>query len=53
MSANKLIRVPLWTTSVGALVAAMVVAAFFVFAQIGEAAPQAPDEPSYSTFHSR
>src|SRR5215208_4604453 len=42
MTANKVSWGPLWTTLVGALVAAiMVVAAFFVFVQSGEAAPQA------------
>jgi secreted trypsin-like serine protease len=39
MSANKVIRDPLWATLVGAWVVAMVVA-FFVFVQSGEAAPQ-------------
>jgi len=46
MSANKLIRVPLWTTLVGALVAAMMVAAFFVFVQSGEVAQAADEQPS-------
>ncbi len=47
MSANKVFRdPPLWATLVGASVAATiaVVASFFVFAQSGEAAPQAADE---------
>jgi secreted trypsin-like serine protease len=44
MSANKLIRGPLWATLLAALVAAMVV--FFVFVPNGEAAPAA-DEPTY------
>src|SRR5215212_8445513 len=42
MTANKLIRNPLWATLLAALVAAMV--AFFVFVQSGEAAPQAADK---------
>jgi secreted trypsin-like serine protease len=42
MSEDKVISGPLWATLVGALVAAiMVVAAFFLFVQSGEAAPQA------------
>jgi len=42
MSEDKAISGPLWATVVGASVAAiMVVAAFFVFVQSGEAAPQA------------
>jgi secreted trypsin-like serine protease len=43
MAANKVIREPLWATIMGALVTAMVGvgAAFFVFVQSGEAAPQA------------
>ena len=40
MTANKLIRDPLWATLLAALVAAMVVS-FFVFVQSGETAPQA------------
>jgi secreted trypsin-like serine protease len=48
MSVDKFIRNPLWTTLVGALVAAMVVS-FIVFVPSGEAAPQAADEQtSYS-----
>ena len=48
MTANKLIRNPLWATLLAALVAAMVVS-FFVFVQSGEAAPQAADkQPSAS-----
>jgi secreted trypsin-like serine protease len=43
MSANRVIRDPLWATLVGALVAAMVVA-FLVFVQSGQAAPQAAGE---------
>jgi secreted trypsin-like serine protease len=43
MSANKVIRDPLWATLVGALIAAMGVC-FFGFVQSGEAAPQASDE---------
>jgi secreted trypsin-like serine protease len=49
MSANKVFRdPPLWATLVGASLAATiaVVASFFVFAQSGEAAPQAADERS-------
>src|SRR5215204_1563344 len=42
MTANKLIRNPLWATLLAALVAVMV--AFFVFVQSGEAAPQAADK---------
>ena len=50
MSANKVIRAPLWATLLAALVAAMVVVTFFVFVQSGEAAPQAADEqPSAKT----
>jgi secreted trypsin-like serine protease len=49
VSANKVIRAPLWATLLAALVTAMVVA-FFVFVQSGEAAPQAADEqPSAKT----
>jgi secreted trypsin-like serine protease len=45
MSEDKAISGPLWSTLVGALVAAiMVVAAFFVFVQSGEAASHAADE---------
>src|SRR5215212_7362219 len=44
MSVDKFIRNPLWATLVGALVAAMVVVSLIVFAQSGEAAPQAADE---------
>jgi secreted trypsin-like serine protease len=40
MTANKVMKGPLWATLVGVLVAAMVVS-FFVFVQSGEAAPQA------------
>jgi secreted trypsin-like serine protease len=43
MSLDKFIRNPLWATSVGALVAAMVVS-IVVFGHSGEAAPQAADE---------
>ena len=39
MTANKLIREPLWATLLAAWVAAMV--SFFVFVQSGETAPQA------------
>jgi secreted trypsin-like serine protease len=38
---DEVIGSPLWATLVGALVAAIAVAAFFVFVQSGEAAPQA------------
>jgi secreted trypsin-like serine protease len=51
MSANKLIRGPLWTTLLAALLAAIVVC-FFVFVQSGEATPQeaATDEqPPYAS----
>src|SRR5215210_4271878 len=49
MSVDKVIRDPLWATLVGALVAAMGMS-FFVFAQSGEAAPQAADEqPPYAS----
>ena len=44
MSVDKFIRNPLWATLVRALVAAMVVVSLIVFAQSGEAAPQAADE---------
>jgi secreted trypsin-like serine protease len=48
MSEDKVIRGSLWATLVGALIAAiMVVAAFFVFVQSGEASPQAADERTY------
>jgi secreted trypsin-like serine protease len=47
MSEDKAISGPLWATVVGALVAAiMVVAAFFVFVQSGEAAPHTADKQS-------
>jgi trypsin len=45
MSANKVIRAPLWATLLAALVTAMVVA-FFVFVQNGEAAQAADERPS-------
>lgn len=45
MSANKVIRTPLWATLLAALVAAMVVA-FFVVVQGGEAAQAADEQPS-------
>lgn len=45
MSANKVIRTPLWATLLAALVTAMVVA-FFVFVQSGEAAQAADEQPS-------
>jgi secreted trypsin-like serine protease len=50
MSANKVIRDPLWATLLGALVAAMGVS-FFVFVQSGEAAPQAvaDEQPPYAS----
>ena len=43
MAVDKVVRDPLWTTLVGALVAAMAVS-FVVFVQSGEAAPQTADE---------
>ena len=53
MTANKFIRGPLWATLVGALVVAIMVvgAAFFVFVQTGEAAPQVADKqpPPYAS----
>jgi secreted trypsin-like serine protease len=52
MSEDKVVSGPLWATLVGALVAAiMVVAAFFVFVQSGEAAPQAAadNQPPYAS----
>src|ERR671913_445879 len=53
MSIDKFIRNPLWTTLVGALVAAMVVS-FFVFVRSGEAAPQTADEQtSYASVSSK
>jgi secreted trypsin-like serine protease len=45
MTANKLIRNPLWATLLAALVATMVVS-YFVFVQSGEAA-QVADKPTY------
>lgn len=45
MSANKVIRTPLWATLLAALVTAMVVA-FFVVVQGGEAAQAADEQPS-------
>lgn len=45
MSANKVIRLPLWATLLAALVTAMVVA-FFMFVQSGEAALAADEQPS-------
>ena len=45
MSANKVIRLPLWATLLAALVTAMVVASF-VFVQSGEAAQAADEQPS-------
>jgi secreted trypsin-like serine protease len=50
MSANKVIRDPLWATLLGALVAAIGVS-FFVFVQSGEAAPQAvaDEQPPYAS----
>jgi secreted trypsin-like serine protease len=50
MSANKVIRDPLWATLLGALVAAIMGVSFFVFVQSAEAAPQAADEqPPYAS----
>ena len=50
MSEDKVISGPLWATLVGALVAAiMVVAAFLVFVQSGEAAQAADERPSAKT----
>jgi len=46
MSVDKFIRNPLWTTLVGAFVAAMVVS-FVVFVHSGGAAPQAADEHAH------
>jgi secreted trypsin-like serine protease len=47
MSEDKAISGPLWATLVGALVAAIVVAAFFVFVQGGEAKQVANEQPLY------
>jgi secreted trypsin-like serine protease len=44
MSANKVIRLPLWVTLLAALVTAVV--AFFVFVQSGEAAQATDEQPS-------
>jgi secreted trypsin-like serine protease len=53
MSIDKFIRNPLWTTLVGALVAAMV-ASVVVFVRSGEAAPQTADEQtSYASVSSK
>jgi secreted trypsin-like serine protease len=41
MSANKVIRGPLWATLVGAVIAAIMGVSFFAFVQSGEAAPHA------------